>query len=360
MPVQGKQDEKRYAPASLPWHLLKSALTLPAVSDRIFLVFPGCFQTVPESPKQLQIVCCKQEVFMLLIVLGGFLMALADSVPGVSGGTVAFLMGFYDDFISSLNDIVSKDKEKQKKAVHFLIKMGGGWIVGMASAALVITSVFETYIYNVSSLFMGFVLCAIPVIIMEEKDSFKGKYQNLIFSVFGAAIVIGITYFSGSSASGSIAWGDFSFGAGVFLFVCGMCAISAMVLPGISGSSLLLVFGFYQAVMEAIRGLLHLQFEYIPGLVIFGCGILLGILTVVKGLKAALTKKRSATMYTILGMMLGSIYAIVMGPTSLKNNPQPAMTPETFSLLFFIIGGVVIQGLQLLKRVFDKKENQVM
>lgn len=305
---------------------------------------------------QLQIVRYKQEVFMLLIVLGGFLMALADSVPGVSGGTVAFLMGFYDDFISSLNDIVSKDKEKQKKAIRFLVKMGGGWIVGMALAALVITSVFETYIYNVSSLFMGFVLCAIPVIIMEEKDSFKGKYYNLIFSVFGAAIVIGITYFSGSSASGSIAWGDFSFGTGVFLFICGMCAISAMVLPGISGSSLLLVFGFYQAVMEAIRGVLHLQFEYIPGLVIFGCGILLGILTVVKGLKLALTQKRSATMYTILGMMLGSIYAIVMGPTSLKTNPQPAMTLQTFHLLFFIIGGVVIQGLQLLKRLSDKKE----
>ena len=78
---------------------------------------------------------------MLLIVLGGFLMALADSVPGVSGGTVAFLMGFYDDFISSLNDIVSKDKEKQKKAIRFLVNMGGGWIVGMASAAQVITSV---------------------------------------------------------------------------------------------------------------------------------------------------------------------------------------------------------------------------
>lgn len=292
---------------------------------------------------------------MLLIVLGGFLMALADSVPGVSGGTVAFLMGFYDDFISSLNDIVSKDKGKQRKAFHFLVKMGGGWIVGMASAALVITSVFETHIYNVSSLFMGFVLCAIPIIVMEEKNSFKGKYYNLIFSLFGAALVIGITYFSGSSASGSIAWGDFSFGTGVFLFVCGMCAISAMVLPGISGSSLLLVFGFYQAVMEAIRGLLHLQFEYFPGLVIFGCGILLGILTIVKGLKAALTKKRSATMYTILGMMLGSIYAIVMGPTSLKNNPQPAMTTETFHVLFFIIGGVVILGLQLLKRVFDKR-----
>ena len=56
---------------------------------------------------------------MFFVILGGFLMALADSVPGVSGGTVAFLMGIYDDFIGSLNDIVSKDKDKRKKAILF-------------------------------------------------------------------------------------------------------------------------------------------------------------------------------------------------------------------------------------------------
>lgn len=61
---------------------------------------------------------------MLIRVLGGFLMALADSVPGVSGGTIAFLMGIYDEFIGSLNNIVSKDKEKRKAAVLFLVKLG--------------------------------------------------------------------------------------------------------------------------------------------------------------------------------------------------------------------------------------------
>ena len=120
---------------------------------------------------------------MILIILGGFLMALADSVPGVSGGTVAFLMGIYDDFIGSLNNIVSKDKEKRKKAILFLIKLMSGWGVGMASAALVITAVFEENIYEISSLFLGFVLFAIPLMFMEEKESFKGKYQNIIFTI---------------------------------------------------------------------------------------------------------------------------------------------------------------------------------
>ena len=80
---------------------------------------------------------------MFIKILGGFLMALADSVPGVSGGTVAFIIGIYDEFITSLNNIVSRDKQKRMAAIKFLITMGSGWIVGMAIASLVIKAVFE-------------------------------------------------------------------------------------------------------------------------------------------------------------------------------------------------------------------------
>lgn len=294
---------------------------------------------------------------MLIKMLGGFLMALADSVPGVSGGTIAFLMGIYDEFILSLNNIVSKDKEKRKKAILFLVKMGSGWIVGMALAAIVIKAVFEKHIYSISSLFLGFLVFAIPLMIIEEKDSFKGKYHNIIFSLFGIALVVGLTYFSGKvSGINDLAWGNFTALNGVFLFVGAMFAISAMVLPGISGSTILLVFGLYQAVMTAISEFLHFKFEYMPALIIFGLGVIAGILSVVKGLKFLLEKHRSAIMYTVVGMMLGSLYAIVMGAESLKDNPQPALSFDTFSIVFFIIGGVVIFGIQGLKKVFNKQE----
>ncbi len=292
---------------------------------------------------------------MIFIILGGFLMALADSVPGVSGGTVAFLMGIYDDFICSLNDIVSRDKEKRKKAIIFLVKLMSGWIAGMVSAVLVITAVFEKNIYEISSLFLGFVIFAIPLILMEEKESFKGKYYNVIWTVLGAALVVAITLFSGDASGSSLAWGDFGFVTGILLFLGAMCAISAMVLPGISGSTILLVFGFYQPVMDAIKGFLKLDFSYIPALCIFGFGVIAGVFTTVKGLKAALTKARSATMYAIIGMMFGSLYAIVMGAESLKNDPKPAMNFDTFNVVFFIIGGVVILGLQALKAFIAKR-----
>ncbi len=293
---------------------------------------------------------------MLMTILGGFLMALADSVPGVSGGTIAFLMGIYDDFIGSLNNVVSKDKEKRKKAIMFLIKLLGGWVVGFISAVLVITAVFEENIYEISSLFIGFVVFAIPLVIMEEKAVLKGKYYNLIFMALGAALVVAITYFAGGGSTVSLKWGEFDIITAVLLFGGAMIAISAMVLPGISGSTILLVFGFYQPILFAIEQFLHMDFSYFVGLCIFGFGMIAGILTTVKGLKFVLDKARSATVYAIIGMMLGSLYAIVMGPTSLKDNPRPAMNLDSFNVVFFIIGGVVIIGLQVVKHIIEKKE----
>ena len=292
---------------------------------------------------------------MFIKILGGFLMALADSVPGVSGGTVAFIIGIYDEFITSLNNIVSRDKQKRMAAIKFLITMGSGWIVGMAIASLVIKAVFEKNIYEISSLFLGFVLFAIPIIFVEEKDAFIGKYKNIVFLIFGAALVCVITYLSGyiTGSGVSLSFGEFGVGTGILLFICGMCAISAMVLPGISGSTLMLVFGFYQAIMTGIAGILHLELKYFLGLCIFGFGCIAGICTSVKGLKYLLEKHRSAIMYCIIGMMIGSFYAIVMGPTSL-DEPRPAMTLETFHIIYFLIGGVVILGIQGLKKVFNR------
>lgn len=296
---------------------------------------------------------------MLIRVLGGFLMALADSVPGVSGGTIAFLMGIYDEFIGSLNNIVSKDKEKRKAAVLFLVKLGSGWIIGMAMASIIINQIFEKHIYNISSLFIGFVLFAMPIIIMEEKESIVGRYYNIVFSLIGAAVVVAVAYFSVHGVLGNgidLVWGHFGLGVGIYLFVTAMFAISAMVLPGISGSTLLLVFGLYQAVIGAVSSFFKLDFTYLPALIIFGCGVIAGVLTVVKVLSYGLKKKRSAMMYFILGMMIGSFYAIAIGPASLKENPQPPMTLETFNVWFFLIGGVVIFGLQFLKTMVDKRD----
>lgn len=300
---------------------------------------------------------------MIMRFIQGFCMALADSVPGVSGGTIAFLLGFYDDFIGSLNNIVSKDKGKRKSALTFLIKIGIGWVIGFIMAILFITSVFESHIYQISSLFIGFIVFAIPIIIMEEKDCLK-KLINVIYVVIGAAIVAAITYFSNESILSDgidLSIGGLNVGILLFLIFAGMIAISAMVLPGISGSTILMIFGLYIPVTTAVKDVLHLKLEYIPALVVFGIGVIIGALLVVRGIKKMLEKYRSQTVYLIIGLMIGSLYSIAMGPTTLKDDEGvlknlDMLSLDNFSWLFFVIGGIVIFGLQALKYYMEKKE----
>lgn len=291
-------------------------------------------------------------------------MALADSVPGVSGGTIAFLLGFYDKFIGSLNDIISGTKEGKKESVKFLLKIGIGWIVGMALAILFITAVFESHIYQISSLFIGFIIFAIPIIVKEEKECLKGKYFPIIFEILGIIFVCAISYFSGTtlfSDGVNLAAGKFNAGVGIMLFIAGVVAISAMVLPGISGSTVLMIFGLYVPITTAIKDVLHLKFEYVPALVIFGIGVIVGALAVVKLIKKLLEFFRAHIVHFIIGMMIGSIYSIAMGPTTLRDSAGnlknlKMLNFSSFSIIYFIIGGVIILGLQFLKVAIESKE----
>ena len=282
----------------------------------------------------------------------GFCMALADSVPGISGGTVAFILGFYEKFINSINAFVTKGEDK-KKAFSFLFKLGIGWAIGMALAAIVLSKLFEDHIYSVSSLFIGFIVFAIPIIIKEEKDTLKGKYGYLIYSLIGIAIVSLITYFNPTGGGSNVDLTNLNPLLCLYVFMAGVIAISAMVVPGISGSTLLLIFGLYVPIITSISEVLHFNFGSLPILIVFGFGVITGLLLVVKLIKKALDKYRAETIYMVLGLMVGSIYAIIMGPTSLSV-PKEAMSFGTFSILFFIFGGIIVYGLEVLKRKLDK------
>ncbi len=292
----------------------------------------------------------------LINIIRGFCMALADSVPGVSGGTIAFILGFYDKFINSLNNLVFGSNEERKESIKFLLKLGIGWIVGMVLAVLILTNLFENQIYRVSSVFMGFIVFSIPLIIKEEKEILKGKYFNIIFTLIGIAIVVLITYFNPISGSENVVdISNLNVGLVVYVFVAAMIAISAMVLPGISGSTLLLIFGLYIPIISSIKSLIHLDFSHLPILIIFGLGVITGILLVIKLIKLALSKYRSQTVYLIIGLMLGSLYAIVMGPTTLEI-PKAPMSIKTFSILFFALGALVMIGLEKLKQILESKK----
>ena len=285
-------------------------------------------------------------------------MALADSVPGVSGGTIAFILGFYDKFINSLNSLVStkSNKEEKLESLRFLIKIGIGWAVGMVLAVLFISSVFTTHIYKISSLFLGFIIFSLPLIFREEKAEIVGKYKNIIFAVIGILVVAAITYFNPATSGGTgtnLSLDNLNIGLIAYVFVVGAIAICAMILPGISGSTLLLIFGIYAPIMTAVKSVIKFDFSYLPIVIVFGLGVITGIVSIIRLLRYLLANHRSKVIYTIIGLMIGSLYAVVMGPTTLEI-PEAPMGFGEFSILFFLLGGGLILGLEKLKKVLDK------
>ena len=293
---------------------------------------------------------------MLREGIDGFCMALADSVPGVSGGTVAFIMGFYDRFIGSVHDLVFGKREEKKSALLYLAKLGVGWAAGMLLAVSVLSALFESHIYVVSSLFLGFVLGAVPLVVAEEKEYLRKKPLGFVFALIGLAVVVVMTMANGGSNAAVMDLAQFSVPVAVRLFLIGMAAISAMFLPGISGSTLLLIFGAYIPVIMAVKGVISLDFSYIPCLTFFGCGVLAGAVTVVKTIKACLEKFRSQTVYLILGMMIGSLYAIMMGPATLEI-PKAPLNIGTFSPASVTIGAALVFGMQRIKERSVKNGN---
>ena len=130
-------------------------------------------------------------------------------------------------------------------------------------------------------------------------------------------------------------------------------AITAMVLPGISGSSILLIAGVYLPTIQAVHSLLRFQLAVFPGLCALGLGVLMGIAVSIHAIRAALQRSRSAMVWLILGLMLGSLYAIVNGPASL-DTPLPALRLATFQLPAFLLGATLLLALEGMKKAMEK------
>lgn len=273
-------------------------------------------------------------------ILQGFAMALADSVPGVSGGTIAFLLGFFDRLIVSLNAIADRDIAARRAAHRFLLTLGAGWAVGMALAMTVLTGLFQSHVYAVSSLFLGFVLASIPAVAWKERAELRGRPRAAFLFPIGFLLVFLITRFSTQTLF-ELNLTHMTLVSGSILFVAAAAAASVMILPGISGSSLLMAFGLYLPVISQLSALMHGDLSALLPACVFGLGALTGLIFFVRLLKRALKNYRAQTLYFVLGMMAASLYAVVLGPTTLEN-AQPALSLATFQPIFFLLGCALI------------------
>ena len=280
----------------------------------------------------------------------GFFMALADSVPGVSGGTVAFFAGEYDDFICSFGNITGRDKARRRQSLLFLLRLGIGWICGMGLSVTLLAGLFNTHIYAVSSLFSGLVAASIPLVAAEEKKTLKAcRPWHILFFFAGAAVVVALSllHFSVSTEALDVP-------SALYVFVSGALAISAMVLPGISGSTLLLAFGLYVPIITAMKRFFAFDLSALPLLLVFGFGVLAGIFCSFRGIHYLLSRHRGATVCAILGLMSGSLFAVAIEPTTLKV-PLPPLSPANAHPVYILLGAATVAAFAAAKAIVERR-----
>ncbi len=235
-------------------------------------------------------------------------MGIAEVIPGVSGGTIAFITGIYKMLIDSIKAV-----DRELISVLFKGRIREAWtrlngpfllwlIMGMAAGVIVgvfgVSYVLETYPEILWSLFFGLILASVPYMLSKmEQRSISG----VVLLFIGALIAFGITTIPPSAGNAGL----------VYLFFGGVIAISALVLPGISGSFILLLMGLYTTVIHTIKAFLESpEFNEFTMLAVFGIGCITGLLVFSRIVSTAFEKYHDATLALLSGFMLGSLNKI--------------------------------------------------
>ncbi len=249
------------------------------------------------------------KINYLIIYLKGMAMGISDLIPGISGGTIALITGVYDDFISSLNNlkirnirsIIKSDfylKFKEFK-FDFLIFLALGIISSILIFSKIISNLLINYPQEISSFFFGLILASIPFILKGIKVFSFNYLPFLIGSILITSYLLGLNNINGEISL-------------IYIFICGFFCSCAMILPGISGAYILLIFSSYDFILEKLNIFLtDFNFNDFIWIGVFILGILTGILTFSRFVKYLLHKHKNKTIVSLSGLIIGSLPILI-------------------------------------------------
>lgn len=238
----------------------------------------------------------------IVIAVKGFFMGAANVVPGVSGGTIALITGIYEEIIEALNSFMEPATWKALfhgrfkefwENIHgtFLLSLAIGVVLSIFSLAKLMEFVLANYPVQTWAFFFGLIIASSIIMFRDIKG---WKTADVLWALLGAALGLAVCTLSPTTTPDD-AW---------FIFICGAIAICTMILPGISGSFILVIFSKYDYIMSAVAEL------NIPVLIVFGLGCVIGILAFSKFLHWLLGKAERQTMTVLLGFVLGSLVKV--------------------------------------------------
>lgn len=250
----------------------------------------------------------------ILNILRGMVVGLANVIPGVSGGTMMVSMGIYDRLILVLTHFVKKFKE----AVMLVLPLGIGMVLAIALFSKIFSEVlFPNYPLQTNLFFIGLIIGGLPVIYKKVKGKKTGIGSILAFAIFFVLVVGMAMMGEGVDAGADV---SLSIGNMVKLFVVGIIAAATMVIPGVSGSMVMMILGYYNTIIDTINALIDaLRTFDITGiiacctvLVPFGIGAVVGIVAVAKLVEFILKKYSQIAYWAIIGLIVASPFAILL------------------------------------------------
>lgn len=263
-------------------------------------------------------------------ILKGVVIGLANIIPGVSGGTMMVAMGIYDKLIHCITHLL----KELKKSILFLIPIVIGMGIALVGGSFTIDKLFELFPLQTSLCFVGLVVGGLPAMWKNVKGNKIKPGHMIAFVAFFAVVVI--MAFMGE-ANGSAADLSFNVVNVVKLFVIGVVAAATMVIPGVSGSMVLLLLGYYNPIISTISDFFSALKDFdIDGLLKgfgilfpFGIGVLVGIFAIAKLIEIIFAKFPLYAYWAIIGLIVASPIAII------------AMGEFTTIGVLTIVGGII-------------------
>lgn len=279
-------------------------------------------------------------------VFYGIIMGIANVIPGVSGGTMAIILNFYDRLMES----ITFNLKIIKKNIGFLIPLGIGLVIGILGLSKVMNVLLSDYPTQTYFAFIGIIIGSLPLIWSKAKRSDKKiQISSWIAFIVTLGIMIGLAFFSSDKDAAPIKYTSFSIEACIMCFISMIIGASTMIIPGISGSMMLLIMGMYGTIFGFVISNL-----YIPLLIPTALGAFVGLFGGAKLITIFLNKYEQLTYMAILGLLIGSMTELFKRCGILQADMMTVITSIIACVVMFVV--VYLFSLAEMKR--DKKEAQ--
>lgn len=269
----------------------------------------------------------------LLDILRGIVIGIANIIPGVSGGTMAVSMGIYDKLIGAVTGLFKHFKE----SISLLLPLGVGMGIGIVGFGFLLEYLLEYHVLATCLTFVGLILGGLPILWMNltrnvaKKPSRRIGAGEVISFLVLLAIGVGLPLLQGSE--GAVKTLTLNPGTAIILFLLGLIASATMVIPGVSGSMVLMVLGYYNTILALVTGTVTMLKDLDIGgvvhncllLIPFGVGVVLGIFLIAKIIEYLFQRFPSQTFAAIIGLIVSSPFAILYSSNALSGFSVPEL-----------------------------------